>query len=217
MQDKMLFSTEAYVSGRMESELQYSHEIEGVKYYAGTIRVKNAAGREDEIPLIASELFIEKGIHYKGQYVCVSGEFRSRNEKNAEDQGRSFHLSLYLFATEPVKTGEPESVLQEDSNTILLAGYICKKGLFKSTLSGKTLYNFILAVNYSYGRSSYLPCITWGKTAAQVMQMEVGQKVSAAGRIQSRRYRKKLSDGKFQVNTTYEVCLDKVNAAGDVI
>ena len=62
----------------------------------------------------------------------------------------------------------------------------------------------ILAVNRHYGRADYLPCIAWGQVASQVAQMQVGERLTLEGRVQSRTYIKQL-DGGSEERTAYEV------------
>ena len=68
----------------------------------------------------------------------------------------------------------------------------------------------LLAVNRSYGKSDYIPCICWGSNARLADSLEVGSHVSVCGRIQSREYQKKLENGEFERRTTYEVSINKI-------
>ena len=49
-----------------------------------------------------------------------------------------------------------------------------------------------IAVNRNKS-SYYFPCILWGDTAEIAKKLEVGEKVKLIGRIQSRKYIKKIS------------------------
>ena len=62
----------------------------------------------------------------------------------------------------------------------------------------------ILAVNRRYGRADYLPCIAWGSLAYRCGAMEVGDRLSLEGRLQSRTYTKEI-DGRLQERTAFEV------------
>ena len=63
---------------------------------------------------------------------------------------------------------------------------------------------FILAVNRRYGRADYLPCIAWGKVAAKIAEMQVGDRLTLEGRVQSRTYIKQTDAGSEE-RTAYEV------------
>ena len=67
----------------------------------------------------------------------------------------------------------------------------------------------MLAVNRSYNKSDYLPCIAWGRNARFVKDFVVGDKVVVSGRIQSREYQKKLDD-EVVTRTAYEISLSKI-------
>ena len=63
----------------------------------------------------------------------------------------------------------------------------------------------MLAVNRAYGKSDYIPCITWGRSARFAAKLNVGDKITLTGRLQSRAYQKQMSDGTVVEKTAYEV------------
>ena len=77
--------------------------------------------------------------------------------------------------------------------------------------------DFFSAVNRSYGKSDYIPCIAWGRTARFASGLNVGDHVQLQGRFQSRVYQKQLPDGTVQERTAYEVSVSRLtleSAAG---
>lgn len=74
------------------------------------------------------------------------------------------------------------------------------------------LQNLLVAVNRSYGKSDYIPCICWGRNARFASTFEVGTHVQIWGRIQSRDYVKKLSETQVEKCTAYEVSVSKIEA-----
>ena len=68
----------------------------------------------------------------------------------------------------------------------------------------------LLAVNRSYGKSDYIPCITWGRNARFASGLEVGSRVKICGRIQSREYQKCISDTETETRVAYEVSVSKI-------
>jgi single-stranded DNA-binding protein len=70
----------------------------------------------------------------------------------------------------------------------------------------------MLAVNRMYNKSDYIPCIAWGRNAGYASNLSVGTKISVTGRIQSREYRKRDSEGDVTVKTAYEVSILKLEA-----
>lgn len=67
----------------------------------------------------------------------------------------------------------------------------------------------MIAVNRSFGRSSYIPCILWGRNARKTANLEIGQKLKLQGRIQSKKYKKKYP-GKSTIKEAYEVSISKM-------
>ena len=62
----------------------------------------------------------------------------------------------------------------------------------------------MLAVPRAFHRADYLPCILWGKIAAQASGCAVGDRIVLEGRMQSRIYTKLTEEG-AQERTAYEV------------
>ena len=73
----------------------------------------------------------------------------------------------------------------------------------------------MLAVNRAYNKSDYLPCIAWGRNARFVKDLVVGEKLEVQGRIQSRKYQKKINENAFETKTAYEISLSSVMIALD--
>ena len=67
----------------------------------------------------------------------------------------------------------------------------------------------MVAVNRSYKKSDYIPCILWGRNAKFCETLNVGSRVKLTGRIQSRKYEKKLEDGTVLSKVAYEVSISK--------
>ena len=93
------------------------------------------------------------------------------------------------------------------TNSIYLNGFICKNPVYRITPFGREISDILLAVNRAYNKSDYIPCIAWGVMLA--MQFEVGDNIKIWGRIQSRKYQKKLSDGIVEDRIAYEVSISK--------
>ena len=47
------------------------------------------------------------------------------------------------------------------TNQIFLDGYICKDPIYRKTPLGREIADLLIAVNRSYGKSDYIPCICW--------------------------------------------------------
>ena len=119
-------------------------------------------------------------------------------------------MRLFLYVT-IINIYNDETELERDihTNLIYLEGYLCKKPIFRKTPLGKRITDLLIAVNRPYGKSDYIPCITWGKVAKYTSELEVGTKVVFYGRIQSRDYFKRYSpdseEGEYK--TVYEISI----------
>ena len=178
--NEKLFSkfNKVFVSGRIETELEFSHEILWEKFYRTRIRVERLSGTEDLVPIIVSDLLVGKmriNSSLEGKWVEVAGQFRSHN-KMGED-GRK-HLELFLFVT-AINIYEDEDELEEitNANLIYLDGYLCKKPVFRKTPLGRQITDILVAVNRPYGKSDYIPCIAWGRVAQWASELEIGNRV----------------------------------------
>ena len=208
-----------FVSGRIEAEFEYSHEVMWEKFYRTRVRVKRLSGTEDLVPIMVSDFLIGQEMMKKsleGKWVEVAGQFRSYNKEGKD--GRK-HLELFLFVT-AINIYENEEELEEvtNSNLIFLDGYICKPPVFRETPLGRQITDLFIAVNRPYGKSDYIPCIAWGRVAQWVSKLEVGNRVQLYGKIQSREYFKRYSKdseaGEFKC--AYEISVMRIQRLGDL-
>ena len=102
---------------------------------------------------------------------------------------------------------------EENPNQVQLTGALCKPPSYRTTPFGREIADLMLAVNRSYGKSDYIPCITWGRTARFASHLKVGDKVTLLGRFQSRAYQKQLPDGTVIGKTAYEVSVGRLTMA----
>ena len=191
-----LFSefNKVFVSGRIEAEFDFSHEVLWEKFYRTRVRVERLSGTEDLVPIVVSDLLIGRErmkTSLEGKWVEVAGQFRSYN-KLGEDGRR--HLDLFLFVT-AINIYDDEDELEEvtNANLIYLDGYLCKPPVFRKTPLGRQITDLLIAVNRPYGKSDYIPCIAWGRVAQWASEFEVGNRVKLYGRVQSREYFKRFS------------------------
>lgn len=216
-----LFSefNKVFVSGRIEDELEYSHKVLWEKFYRTRVRVTRFSGTEDFIPIVVSDLLIGRkrmNTSLKDKWVEVAGQFRSYS-KLGED-GRK-HLDLFLFVT-VINVYDDEEELEEDANanSIYLDGYLCKPPVFRKTTLGRQITELLIAVNRSYGKSDYIPCIAWGRVAQWASEFEVGNRVKIYGRVQSRQYFKRYSPDSEagEYREAYEISVMRMQKVEDL-
>lgn len=168
------------------------------------VSVRRLSNSQDQIPVMVSERLIDVSQDYTGEFIMVSGQFRSYN-RHDEVKNR---LVLSVFARE-IEFVE-EELDGAKTNNILLDGYICKLPVYRKTPLGREIADLLLAVNRPYGKSDYIPCICWGRNARYASSFEVGEHVQITGRIQSREYVKKLTEERSERRVAYEVSVSKL-------
>ena len=191
-----------HLRGHVCQPLQFGHELFGEQFFVTTLRVPRLSGAEDFLPITLSErLLIDEPIA-AGSILCLDGQLRSYN-KVVEGSGR---LLITAFAQRLL----PEED-DENPNRVQLTGALCKAPSYRTTPFGREIADLMLAVNRSYGKSDYIPCITWGRTARYAANLKIGDKVQLVGRFQSRNYQKQLPDGTILNKVAYEVSVSRLS------
>ena len=191
--------------GEIVSVFTFNHEVFGEGFYKVDLAVKRLSEQVDVIPLMISERLINMSDVSIGSTVEVIGQFRSYNQFGAERK----RLILSVFVREVIYL-EDEFTDYTKSNFIKLNGFICKPPVYRKTPLGREIVDLLLAVNRPYGKSDYIPCIAWGRSASYVSGFSVGTRLEISGRIQSREYEKRLSETESVTRTAYEVSVSKL-------
>ena len=205
MSEKMIENNKVSVIGEIVSGFTFSHEVFGEGFYMVDLAVNRLSDQADVIPLMISERLIDVNGDYSGCTIEAVGQFRSYNRH----EGTKNRLVLSVFVREIHFMEEFTDYTK--TNQILLDGYICKAPIYRKTPLGREIADLLLAVNRPYGKSDYIPCITWGRDARYAAGFEVGTAVDITGRIQSREYSKCLEGGAVEIRTAYEVSVSKIN------
>lgn len=203
---RMIENNRVTLSGEIVSNFEFSHEVFGEGFYTVMLASERTSGDEDTIPIMVSERMVDVKVDWAGRFVKVSGQFRSYNKH--EDRKNRLQLSVFVREFEEIK-----EVYTNDENYISLDGFICKPPIYRKTPLGREIVDILLAVNRTYGKSDYIPCITRGRNARFAESLEVGTRLQIEGRIQSREYRKKISDDEYETRTAYEVSVSKLEVA----
>ena len=209
MSDKIIENNQVTIMGEIASPFFFSHEVYGEGFYMVDVQVKRLSNSEDRIPLMVSERLIDVSQDYIGEFIMVSGQFRSYNRH--DEQKNRLVLSVFVREVEFIE----EELDGAKTNNIFLDGYICKLPVYRKTPLGREIADLLLAVNRPYGKSDYIPCICWGRNARFASTFEVGEHVQVIGRIQSREYIKKLSETETEKRIAYEVSVSKLECLED--
>ena len=202
-------NNKVWISGIIEEEFQYDHEVWWEKFYRTRVIVARQSGNLDYVPIIVSDLLMGSLIKAsnKGKYAEVAGQFRSHNYR---DENGKWHLNLYLFV-KAINIYESEEEFEDavNANLIYLEGYICKQPTYRTTPFGREITDLLLAIPRTEKKSDYIPCIAWGRNAQYASYLEVGNKIKLYGRVQSREYLKRVSPDSEEGETriAYEISI----------
>lgn len=143
-----------------------------------------------------------------GDQVRIKGQVRSINQK-IEGTDKNKHITI-IFAEEMIHDSSSYKV-----NEVRLRGHICKVPRFRTTPTGRNICDLFVAVDRNYNRCDYIPCISWGRDAKFSSNLEMGDGVFLEGRIQSRTYKKRLSDTEYEERVAYEVSISDIKQIDD--
>lgn len=192
------------IVGYIDSDITLSHKVHDEGIYTFKLRVPRVRNDVNDILIVEVP---ERGNNLsrfsKGDRVKIEGQFRSANRRREGETRNYLHLAIFVDSI------NPESSTYK-VNEVRLRGNICKKPNLRITSKGKDICDVLVAVNRTYGRADYIPCITWGRDAKYVGELGVGTGLFIVGRLQSRIYHKKLENGEVEERTTYEVSVSEI-------
>lgn len=182
------------LQGSLAAAPEFSHASRGESFYSFPLEVDRLSGNYDRLNIIVRRELLNGLEISEGQKMRITGEVRSFNNKS----GEGAKLVITVFAKElSLCNGE-------DINNVHLIGTLCKPPNLRITPMGRDICDLMLAVNRRYGRSDYLPCISWGLKAREAVNWDTGTAVELTGRLQSRKYIK-LIDGEPVEKTAFEI------------
>lgn len=193
------------IKGKIVKLPAYSHTVMGEGFFEMFVEVKRLSDEIDVLPVTISERLIS-GFELNKE-IGIVGQFRSYNKL----EGDKSRLMLTIFVKELIDPNEISVV-----NQINMVGYICKEPIYRTTPFGREICDILLAVNRAYNKSDYLPCIAWGRNARFVKDLGIGEKLEVQGRIQSRKYQKKLDGDEVETRIAYEISLSSVALSDSV-
>lgn len=180
--------------GSLASLPQFSHENHQRRFFRFFLEVPRLSGYIDILPVIAEEALLNAMDPSNGEMLTVTGQIRSHNIRT---DGKR-HLLIFVFAGSIIcEDGEPV-------NDVILEGPICREPTYRRTPLGREICDVMLAVPRAFQRADYLPCILWGRTAAELSSCGVRDVIQIQGRMQSRKYTKVIGS-LTEERTAYEV------------
>lgn len=190
--------------GELDSELEFSHEIFGEKFYNTKIKINRLSDSYDILPITVSDRLLQDIDFENNKLVSLVGQLRSYN-KSINNKNRLV-LTIFVRELKVIDINEDS----KDPNSIFLDGYICKNPVYRKTPLGREITDLLVAINRPYNKSDYIPSIVWGRNAKFAKNLNVGDRIQIWGRVQSREYEKKLDDGEVIKKVAYEVSISKI-------
>lgn len=187
--------------GTMAGSPVFSHVSRSQEFYTFPLDVQRLSGNFDTLNIIVRRSQLCELQEHDGEKLCVTGQVRTFNNR----RGEGAKLVITVLAKELLFCND------DDSNLVILSGTLCKPANLRTTPMGRDICDLMLAVNRSYSRSDYLPCICWGQLAQKACLWEVGTQIQLTGRLQSRRYIK-LTDAGAVEKTAFEVSVTEAEA-----
>lgn len=206
--DNTISNNQAVIIGTIEDDFVFNHEIYAEKFYTCTVKIPRLSGTFDDIRVMVSERLVMDSSFKIGDKVEITGQFRSYNSYENGDN----RLLLTVFAKDIVHYNEEES---KNPNSLYINGFICKTPVYRTTPFGREITDLLIAVNRSYNKSDYIPIIAWGRNARFAKNLQVGDNIKIWGRIQSRKYQKRLSEEEVITKTAYEVSINRLELVTD--
>ena len=194
------------IIGIIKSEPKFSHEVYGEGFYIFDVAVERLSENADVLPVTISERLIDKSLLIPETVVKVNGQLRSYN--NYTDKKNRLVLTIFARDVE-ILTNKDD----KNPNQIYLNGFICKHPIYRTTPFGREIADILVAVNRAYNKSDYIPCISWGRNARFAGNLKIGDNIKIWGRIQSRKYQKKVGE-EIEEKTAYEVSISKIETQG---
>lgn len=191
------------LKGKIIDTLEIAYECFGENFLKTKLSCKRSSGTEDILPVIFPERIGNIENIQPGTCIEINGEIRTCN-KHESDRNK---LLINVYCNE-------FNIIQEEefypSDEIELNGYICKEPVYRKTPLGREIADLLLAVNRKFGKSDYIPCITWSRNARFVNELPVGSNIQVSGRLQSRKYIKRTEAGTEVTKTAYEVSINRI-------
>lgn len=183
-------------------DISRSHQIDDIEYDKANLIV-NRDGLNDDVLNLRFKRF--SNTYKNGDEIELVGNVRSYSTHLSNGKNK---VEIYVFTY----FDKPEN-FESTNNTLALDGRICKIDDIRILKNGKRNIHFTIANNLDVGENgkklnSYLPCVAWGKCAKEISKLSVNDKIKIYGKLQSREYKKFISDDEFEIRVAHEVYVD---------
>ena len=149
---------------------------------------------------------------YETNKIIIAGQIQSPLKFSHKTYGEAFYI--FELGVER-RSGYVDEINVMISERLIYETPLKTGDFVEITGQVRTYNEMMIAVNRMYNKSDYIPCIAWGRNANYADTMGVGTRIYIEGRIQSREYKKKLSDGTSEMRKAFEVSVLKLEEAGE--
>lgn len=208
----MIENNKIELCGVIASTPELNHKTYGENFYGFRLSCSRKSTEKDMLPIIVSDRLVEIKDLQVGKKILVKGQVRTFNKHISDDKRK---LLIMVFARDVREIEEESESAPEFNNNVKLSGYICKPPVYRVTPKGREIADVLIAVNRTYGKSDYIPCIAWGRNARFASTIEVGGHLQVQGRVQSREYTKKINEEETEKRVAYEVSVSKIDFVED--
>ncbi|GHV40374.1 single-stranded DNA-binding protein [Clostridia bacterium] len=205
-----IYNNNVTVIGTIASEAKYSHEVFGERFYVFNVEVRRLSDAYDILPVTISERLLDFDSFTQGADIMIIGQIRSYNNYVEDGKRNKLILTIFVRDFKVLDGGDEYFDEPQNPNEVFLNGFICKPPVYRTTPFGREISDILIAVNRSYNKSDYIPCIAWGRNARFSERLQIGDNIKVWGRMQSRVYQKKLDEETVVSKTTYEVSVAKL-------
>lgn len=192
------------LTGTVSTDIEYLYTMprSNEKVYKFMVTSERTSKNTDVLPCYVSEINIRNLDIKKGDKIDILGRIKSRNTDD-------HHTLIFVW----IVHCEPALPFSEDMNVVEFSNCaVCKLPNYQITPSGRSITHLIIASDRaSSGASDYIPTICWGRYADAASNLMVADKISGTGRLQSRKYMKKLEDGSAEERIAYELSVTSFN------
>ena len=189
-------------------DIEDSHNIGDISYGKANLIVPRENGIDDIISLRYKKF---SNNYREGQEISLIGNIRSYS-RQLDDNKNKVDIYVFTYFDKP----EENDLL---NNHFIIDGRICKIEDIRILPNGKKNVHFILANNLEASSNkklnSYLPCIAWGKIAQEISKLKVNDFVQISGRLQSREYKKHISENDFEIRVAHELYVESIIKQND--
>lgn len=192
-----------YFRGTVCAPVTLSHAVlDGTSFSETVLAVPRQSGTVDRIPILFRTDMLAAFPIEEGQLITVEGDIRSYT-------GGS-HLKVFGYVLSFL-----ENDLSQPNNQVRVDGMLRHNPTFRVTPFGREISDLVITTLRAENKWSFVPCVVWGSDARYASLFSRGDRVSAAGRMQSREYVKHMPDGTDEVHTVMELSCHYIRIDGD--